>query len=349
MRRSGVLRFCAVLVCSFVFAQAAFGGEKTWSLVEADWIRQAEAWIEPPKPPQTFEDARGAVDGVKDGKYGFHVGHQADPWWQVELGPKPIRVSRIVVYNRLDYEPGLHNADNLIILTSDDAKDWTVRHRNDKFFGGVAKGGPLEVRFDGEGIIARYVRLMIPSQTPIFFHLDEVEIYGPDKPEVNLALGRPVDQSSTSPWSTPKGRVETKPEVVYPVEYFLQRGRRLAEDLRQMSVETGPFAAELQKLEEDCRKLYSQASDEAQRELYLRVRRVIRRLAFSNPLIDFGELLFVKRFTQETYPDVCLNHMPWVSRPGGDICIITMAGPDAEPKVRNILNGALGPGHVHGM
>ena len=336
-------------LCSFVFVQAALGAEDTWSLLEADWLRQADAWIAPPKPPQTFEDARGAVDGVKDGKYAFHLGHQPNPWWQVELGPKPIRISRIVVYNRLDYEPGLHNADNLVILTSDDAKDWAVRHRNDKFFGGIAKAKPLEVRFEGEGIAARYVRLMIPSQTPIFFHLDEVEIYGPQNPQHNLALGRPVDQSSTSQWSTPKGRVETKQAFVYPTEYFLQRGRRLAEDLTQMSVETGPLAAELQRLEDEYKKLDAKASDEVQRELYLQARRTVRRLAFSNPLLDFDELLFVKRFTQETYPDVCLNHMPWVSRPGGDICVIRMAGPDEEPKVRNILKGALGPGHVHGM
>ena len=59
--------------------------------------------------------------------------------------------------------------------------------------------------------------------------------------------------------------------------------------------------------------------------------------------------MFVKRFTQETYPDVCLNHMPWVSRPGGDLCVLTMAGADAEGPVRNLLGGALGPGHVHGL
>jgi len=342
-------RLAVLLLCLCVFAQAALGAEDTWPLLEDDWLRQADAWIAPPKPPQTFEDARGAVDGIKDGKYGFHLGHQPNPWWQVELGPKPIRISRIVVYNRLDYEPGLHNADNLVILTSDDAKDWTVRHRNDKFFGGIARAKPLEVRFEPEGIAARYVRLMIPSQTPIFFHLDEVEIYGPQNPQLNLALGKPVDQSTTSQWSTPKGRVETKQAFVYPIENFLQRGRRLAEDLTQMSVETRPFAAELKKLEDEYKKLDAKASDEIQRKLYLQTRRTVRRLAFSNPLLDFGELLFVKRFTQETYPDVCLNHMPWVSRPGGDICVLRMTGPDEEPKPRNILKGALGPGHVHGM
>jgi len=73
----------------------------------------------------------------------------------------------------------------------------------------------------------------------------------------------------------------------------------------------------------------------------------VRRLAFANPLLGFDRLLFVKRFTQEAYPDVCLNHMPWVSRPGGDLCILE--GLESPREVRTLLNGALGPGHVHGM
>ncbi|MEA1950708.1 MAG: hypothetical protein U9N87_04945, partial [Planctomycetota bacterium] len=71
----------------------------------------------------------------------------------------------------------------------------------------------------------------------------------------------------------------------------------------------------------------------------------------ANPLLRFDRLLFVKRFTQQTYPDICLNHMPWVSRPGGDLCVLE--GPFSHPAatwpVRNIIAGRLGPGHVHGM
>jgi hypothetical protein len=93
-----MIRWAALVL---VFLQSAFTMGGTWLSVEADWLGQAEAWIEPPKPAQTFEDARGAVDGIRDGRYGFHVGHQANPWWQVELGTEPKRISRIVVYNRL--------------------------------------------------------------------------------------------------------------------------------------------------------------------------------------------------------------------------------------------------------
>ena len=61
---------------------------------------------------------------------------------------------------------------------------------------------PSEIRFPNEELRARFVRLQIPSAQPIFFHLDEVEVYGPEAP--NLALHRPADQSSLSQWSTPK-------------------------------------------------------------------------------------------------------------------------------------------------
>ena len=36
--------------------------------------------------PATARDAGGAVDGVKNGRYAFHTGHEPDPWWQVDLG-----------------------------------------------------------------------------------------------------------------------------------------------------------------------------------------------------------------------------------------------------------------------
>jgi len=66
----------------------------------------------------TKSDATGGCDGVKDGKYGFHPWLDKDPWWQVDLGA-PTDIASVVVYNRLDYAPCLHNANNLRILTSE--------------------------------------------------------------------------------------------------------------------------------------------------------------------------------------------------------------------------------------
>ena len=194
----------------------------------------------------TKSDAAGAVDGVKNGKYAFHTGGEPNPWWQVDLGQSE-PLGRVVVYNRLDYAPGLHNADTLLLLTSDDGKTWIKRHDNQgKHFGGISGAKPLDVVFQPGEVKARFVRLQIPSPKPILFHLDEVEIYGPADPAKNLALHKPADQSSLSVWSTSKlvapKAIEAAP---LPIDDVIRRGRLLAVDLKAAGLDTAPFEREL--------------------------------------------------------------------------------------------------------
>lgn len=149
-----------------------------------------------------------------------------------------------------------------------------------------------------------------------------------------------VTQSNTA------GKIQQKLEFEKPIRHFIERGHLLAADFKRQGIDTTLFEREFKEAESH---LSSTSSFEAQKQLYMEVRRTLRRLVFKNPLLNFDSLLFVKRFGQQTYPDVCLNHMPWVSRPGGDLCVLAMTGHDDMPQIRNILNGALGPGHVHGM
>lgn len=462
----------------------------------------------------TAADAAGAVDGVKNGRYGFHAGLEPNPWWQVDLG-RSQPLSKVIVYNRLDYQPGLHNADHLLILTSDDGRQWTRLYDNaGKHFGGVGQGEPLTVDLaagSAEPVQARFVRLQIKSQQPIFFHLDEVEIYGSANPETNIALHRPAQQSSLSPWSRglggsgtlcsldavqisfdpaspaglaigglaapaefalarsegqtclelvlpreafaegfpksltlasgnavplraagdwqlswPEGgqprfgrnrielelaaagrldppvtiRVETvvftqlRPErkTVFeqaltapgaiPLEFAIDQEGAAAVIVKasqgpivQQEVRSGfipPVVETLNRVERlaeayqlappgELAALRAAAAELVQREqagqsaadqraeLCRRARWLNRRMALSSPILDCNRLLVVKRFTQQTYPDVCLNHMPWCSRPGGDICVLTLGGPDEPCQVQPVLDGMLGPGHVRGM
>jgi hypothetical protein len=155
-----------------------------------------------------------------------------------------------------------------------------------------------------------------------------------------------------------------KAASVYPTAACIERGRRLANDLRRAGADVSTFVKELDAAAARLRSLPADSAEDAKR-LYLDTRWIVRRLVFSNPLLNFDRLLLVKRFTQETYPDVCLNHMPWVSRPGGDLCILSPApghaalfaglaqpaaggGNPVAARLRYLLNGALGPGHVHG-
>jgi hypothetical protein len=206
----------------------------------------------------------------------------------------------------------------------------------------------LEVCFP-DPVTARFVRLQIPSADPIFLHLDEVEIYGTLDPARNLALKCPADQSSTSPWSTNKLETPWESTLAEFTAQLIRQGTLLADHLQAQGLETAAFRAQFSQVHQRLAQIRSAGSEQQSRELYLSTRWILRELVFQNPLMQFGELLFVKRYTQETYPDICLNHMPWVSRPGGDICILTFHGPDGTPGVRTLLKGRLGPGHVHGI
>ena len=231
------------------------------------------------------------------------------------------------------------------------------------------------VDFPGEAVRGRFVRLQVPSPQGIFFHLDEVEVYRAGDLKTNIALHRPADQSSASQWSTakpsakaPTSKSSAKAPMAFPTVEVIQGGRRLAAELRRWGVDTPPLRKRNGRgaggAEGAAREHVAEVADrgrnaraplpidgkgDRRRQLYFRARWAVRRLALSNPLLDFDRLLIVKRFTQETMPDVCLNHMPWVSRPGGDLCVLSDWKDEGEAKVRPLLAGGSGPGHVHGM
>lgn len=332
--------------------------------VEQDWLRQAKFRQQGGTAVTTESDARGGCDGVKDGKYAFHTGQEPNPWWQVDLGSAQ-PVHRLKVWNRLDYAPGLHNADRLRVLTSTDGKQWSACYENPgKHFGGISGAPPLEVTLTNP-VQARFVRLQIPSDAPIFFHLDEVEVYGSADTNGfarNLALHCPASQSSLSPWSTFKPLRLPDAERTFPVPDVIRNARNLARVLQASGIDLSAALSKLAQLEKRHAAQPRTTSEADRQALYLEARRAAREIVLSHPLLDFDRLLFVKRFTQETYPDVCLNHMPWVSRPGGDLCILAApkghtlrqallrgGSADAPLTLTSVLNQALGPGHVHGM
>ena len=131
--------------------------------------------------------------------------------------------------------------------------------------------------------------------------------------------------------------------TLFPVDQERERLLKLAGYLKEQGVSD----AKLTTLEKEIARTV-EANGEKE---YLRLRRLGRQLVFMNPLLDFDRLLFVKRNTQQSYPDICLNHMPWVSRPGGDICILEnpFSADGKGQKVTTLINNQLGPGHVRGI
>lgn len=115
-------------------------------------------------------DAQGAVDGVKNGSFGFHTNEEKNPWWQVDLGTvKPLTEVRI--FNRLDCCS--ERAQTIQILLSTDGMNWTRVFANDGSVFGGANGRFLKVSLNGNQ--ARFVRLQLNEVN--WLHLDEVEIY----------------------------------------------------------------------------------------------------------------------------------------------------------------------------
>ena len=80
------------------------------------------------------DDPQGAVNGVRDGRFGFHTALEEDPWWQVDLG-QVMPIGEIRIYNRIDQEAA--RARTLIVLVSDDGVAWGCIHRQaGRQFGG---------------------------------------------------------------------------------------------------------------------------------------------------------------------------------------------------------------------
>ncbi|MBN1489415.1 MAG: hypothetical protein JXA69_05805 [Phycisphaerae bacterium] len=309
-------------------ARGAGEAEGFVTLVEQDWLQQAAAWRAVTAAQCV---AAQAVDGVCDASSEARTAAQPGAWWQVDLG-RPMAVERIVVHG---------GPETLAFFICDDGYDWLGCAASP--ISAVAAEAPVRAfRLGPAGVRTRFVRVQLAGP-PAELRLAEVEIYGPDAPVRNLAAVRPATQSGVA-------EIPTAIAASFPVERCVRQGRRLAEDLRDAGVDTEAALRALDSVAVAWGSLAMDASEDARRAVYFEARRVVRALALANPLLDFDELLFVKRFTQETYPDICLNHMPWVSRPGGDICRLSMASVRAgTPVVRTVLNGALGPGHVHGM
>jgi hypothetical protein len=216
------MRRCYVIAAVVVWMIGATGSSAVTpqrrAEVEADWGKQADVTQARVKggavgkgKVTTKSDALGGCDGVKTGKWGFHTAVSKDPWWQVDLG-KSMSVGRVIVWNRCDRNAGKRNY-RMMIRFSDDGRTWRTVYTHDGTpFGGVPDKKPLIVTLDSG--TTRFIRCQLNGSS--YFHLDEVEVFGPDDAKTNLALGRPADQISTSPWSVDHSPVKKTAAVKKP-------------------------------------------------------------------------------------------------------------------------------------
>jgi hypothetical protein len=299
----------------------------TWrEQVEADWLRQDDKRLAAsPGPVTREEDAAGAVDGVKDGKWGFHTDFEKNPWWQVDLG-KAIKLDRVVVYNRCDGFAE-RNSHLLVLLSRDGRQFRRAYQHNGTVFFGATDGKPLTMNLVGAE--ARFLRLALEGTS--YFHLDEVEAYAVGG-EQNIALTKPATQSSVSQWSSKHVRPGIAAPREYPIALVVERGLKLAESQRRLGANVDQHAAALRQAADELQRLPADASDAVRRALYFRARWAIRDMALANPRLDFDTLLFVKR-APGMFPHMSDQFYGWWSRPGGGVCLL-QGFKSAEPRVR---------------
>ena len=283
--------------------------------IEADWLHQEElrniTKVSTDGKVTREQDAIGACDGIKDGGCGFHTENENKPWWQIDLGRR-MALDRLVLYNRCDLP---ERTSRIIALLSTNGRNFeqVYQHDGTTFFG-YKDNKPLVIKL--QNAQARYIRLQLPQKS--YFHLDEVEIYTPGSKN-NIALGKPATQSSVSQWSKPHFQKQHHNSL--QIDEVIQRGLKLAESLQQLGVDTTRQTRTLKSIAEKTGNFRWDAPENIQRSLYIQARRVVREMAFNNPLLDFDTILFVKR-APGTLPHMSDQYYGWWSRPGGGIYLL---------------------------
>ncbi len=325
-------------------------------LVVADWVDHdldyAAAKIEAERNVRgvtTAEDAAGGCDGIKNGKWGFHTASsEQDPWWQVDLG-RVHRLDRVVIFNRTDSGRAARTG-HIRVLVADDAKSPEFKpvyaHNGETFFG--VKKKPLVVNLKEKNVTARLVRLHVPGRCS--FALDEVEVYATDDPQKNIALNKPADQKSVGPYSYP-GTLGVPPKVgsgdAFPLEHareVISRGTKLAARLRSAATakRLEPLAVKLEQLNARLKKLEAakDVPESARKEVYLDARRLVRRIAFCNPLLDIDKLLFIERHHPGGPYHMCDQYYGCNAKPGGGLFVLHDPLSD-DPKLVNVLESSV--------
>ena len=341
-------------------------GDTMRSLVEADWVDADKAFVprtaEPEKPTNanvgavtTQQDAAGGCDGVKTGQCGFHTASgERDPWWQVDLG-QAFPLDRVVVYNRTDGTTASRTRNIRVLVAGSPANEpfREVYQHNGETFYGVKEKKPLVVNLRDKGVTARIVRLLVPGRCS--FALDEIEVYPADAPEKNVALGKPADQKSVSPYSYPgtRGHEYVPPEPELPkgpafspthTREIIERGRRLVARLRGKASrdDLEPLAAKLDELDRRLSSLESagEVPEAVRCEVYLDARRLVRKIAFANPLLDFDKILFVKRHDPGGLYHMVHQYYGFGAKPGGGLFVLCDPFSD-DPKVVDLLEDSV--------
>ncbi len=122
------------------------------------------------------------------------------------------------------------------------------------------------------------------------------------------------------------------------------RARKLADRLQTAGAEDRlqPFLRELQEVDEQFASLRDTdaATTETAAQLLTRAQAVARRIALCNPLLDFDQLLFVKRHDSVGVYHMCDQYYGCNAKPGGGLFVLRDPLSD-QPQVVNLLEDSV--------
>lgn len=125
-----------------------------------------------------------------------------------------------------------------------------------------------------------------------------------------------------------------------PLDIVLRRTTALLADLKSMP--TAPGLAALESRLEGLRLAADQTEvddSDGRLELYEQVCALRRQIAFSNPLLSFDEIVFIKR-RRALFNHMCDQYYGMAAAPGGGLYVLQQAFSD-KPTVRDVLADAL--------
>jgi len=99
------------------------------------------------------------------------------------------------------------------------------------------------------------------------------------------------------------------------------RGLNLAAKLQSVGVATATASTRLVAVRTTANKLSRSTAEAEWRAVYFAACTIIRRMALSNPLLDFDQVLFVKR-APSMFPHLSDQYYGWWARPGGGLCLL---------------------------
>lgn len=129
----------------------------------------------------TDEDAKGAISGVEDERFGFHTDEEDNPWWMLDLGQK-VPAYAIEIVNRKD---GFEDKErSLNVEVSVDGENWILIHDGLSFFGSSEDKPPLFIPIYNN-LSFRFLRLSLRERN--YFHLTRVSVF------VEAAIARALE------------------------------------------------------------------------------------------------------------------------------------------------------------